>query len=279
MKKIYTSIKTGSLLLLLLGGAIITKAQDTTPPVITYTSRDTSCIQIGTVFILKNLSVTDNVTDSSNIVVELTWPSGALNSTMRKSYQLDVKATDEFGNSSYKTINFKVDDCIAPTINLNTKDSICHQIRTPYYSTLPTVSDNYYSANQVSISLKSGYVNANVSGWYEEIYEAVDASGNTTLKSRYVYVGECMASSVKQVQAQNFVMYPNPAKDQLYIQSYTNTPSLTIRIIGIDGKVVMTQTLSGSECMINTSSLCNGIYTVMVENNTGVFQSKLEVLH
>lgn len=279
MKKIYTSIKTGSLLLLLLGGAIITKAQDTTPPVITYTSRDTSCIQINSVFILKNLSVTDNVTDSSNIVVELTWPSGALNSTMRKSYQLNVKATDENGNSSYKTINFKVDDCIAPTINLNTKDTICHQIRTPYSSIAPTVSDNYYSANQVSIVLKSGSVNANVTGWYTEEFEATDASGNTTIKTRVVYVGECSTLSIKQTQTTSFSVYPNPAKDQLHIQSYTNTSAVTIHIIGIDGKVVLSQTMQGSGCVVNTSGLSNGIYTVMIASNGLSYQSKLAIQH
>ena len=50
-----------------------------------------------------------------------------------------------------------MDDYIAPVIDLNTDDTILHDVNEPYYSRAVTVSDNYYPLNKLSVT-KTGTV-------------------------------------------------------------------------------------------------------------------------
>lgn len=278
MKKIYTFIQTAFFLLLMFGAMINAKAQDITPPQIFYTSGDTNCIQLASVFVLKNLGVSDNVTDSADIVVELTWSNGALNSTIRGIYRLGVKATDANGNSSYKNIDFRVDDCIPPSISLNTADTVCHQWGNAYQPVQPTVSDNYYPNAQVSLVLKSSNVNPNIKGLYTEVYEATDASGNTTVKTRYVKVDDCLSSSVRNISDSWFNIYPNPATDKVTVTTGNIREQYKVSLYSCDGRLLMQTHFSGSGD-IDISGLNNGLYTLVIAAADYHVSKKLTVLH
>lgn len=249
--------------------------KDTIPPTIHLNWNDSQCIQIGSVWIDKT-TVSDNQTDNASIVLIKKWDSnGPLNSLMRGLYQITYEATDSNGNKAVLTTVYKVDDCIAPMIILNTKDTVCHQISTPYNSVQVSVSDNYYNANQISVVKKSGFVNVYVAGTYLEVFEAVDLSGNTTTKTRVVIVGDCTgATSIEQLQITIFELYPNPANESITIQVYGQNTS-SIKIISIDGKVVLERELESGENILDISSLSSGVYTVQFSSGTSVQTDKL----
>ena len=97
------------------------------------------------------------------------------------------KVWEESGNETELVIHYVVEDYIAPIINLNTPDTVYHLVNLPYTPVRASVTDNHYDETQVSLSLQSD-VNPFKLGMYRDVYMATDASGNQSVKPRYVRV-------------------------------------------------------------------------------------------
>lgn len=168
--------------------------EDTKAPVID-TLGDTK-IQIGSVW-LDQTAVSDDYDDFP--VLTKDWGfNGPVNTLVRRTYPVTYRAVDQDGNQTVPvTRNYRVDDYIAPTINLNTFDVVYQEVRTPYNSVPATVTDNYYGSGQVSlVKLPTSFVDANTLGTYYEYYEAVDGSGNISQKTRTVIVQDTKAPRI-----------------------------------------------------------------------------------
>ena len=121
--------------------------------------------------------------------------NGVVNNQSRATYPIVYTSSDPSANKADEDgfiINYVVDDFIAPNIELNTNDTILHDVNEPYSSRSVTVTDNYYGPTQVS-SVKSGKVDPYTLGTYVETFTASDASGNKTTKRRYVKVVDRLA--------------------------------------------------------------------------------------
>lgn len=76
-----------------------------------------------------------------------------------------------------------------------------------------------------------------------------------------------------------FEVYPNPANDELNLL-VSNGRAELIRIIGLDGKVVLIQQLlNGSQETINTSSLKAGSYIIEINSGAQNSRKSLQILH
>lgn len=252
--------------------------KDTIPPVITGTCGDTLKVDIASVWLFQMPPVHDNQTDSADIVVLKTWSGkGPVNTLIRGYYILELDAVDSSGNKTHCTICYKVDDFEAPVIHLNTDDTICHKIRTPYSMVMPTATDNYYNASQISITLLSSNVNENVSGVYEEKYKAVDGSGNISYKTRVVIVSEnCNTAGINDVFQENISVYPNPADQYFYIT--LNGHRGHLKIVSMDGKVVFESTVEGN-AVIRMGELSAGVYMLQLERGGDMQSHKLVIRH
>ena len=96
-------------------------------------------------------------------------------------------ATDETGNQTILVIDYVVEDYVAPVINLNTLDTVLHEVNNPYTPVEASVTDNLYDNTQVSLTRTSN-VNPFQLGLYTDQYTATDASGNVTVRNRWVRV-------------------------------------------------------------------------------------------
>lgn len=242
-------------------------ATDTIPPVFHFYKGKLIRIPIGGVFAYTPAYwVSDNQTDSQDIVVTETWgTNGRVNTFIKKSYPLYLVATDTNGNKSYDTAIYMVDDTIPPVIHLNTPDHVCVVYRTAYTSVQPTVTDNYYNSNQVSLILKSTDVNTNVIGIYTEVFEAVDGSGNVSTKIRFVHVQEvCNNVSVSSVSVNKVQIYPNPSSGKLNVAGLENL-TFSVSLLDMNGKVVLNA--ANSNC-IDVSMLPGGLYMVLIETDS-----------
>lgn len=110
-------------------------------------------------------------------------------------YPITYRATDGSGNTAVKSRVYEVNDFIAPTILLNTPDTIRVAVKTNYNRITPTIFDNYYDNNQLTISFNEN-VNVNVLGMYVETYIVSDPAGNTTTKRRFVNVVDEIAPQI-----------------------------------------------------------------------------------
>ena len=63
----------------------------------------------------------------------------------------------------------------------------------------------------------------------------------------------------------NTTVYPNPAKDHIYVNV---TEDSKVRIFDINGRLVIETTVNAGQKVINVQNLTNGVYMVKVYNNT-----------
>jgi len=153
-------------------------------------------IQIGSLFV-------DDVTsfdtcNGSTSVNKVPGYNNMVNTLVRATYPMTYYSTDIHGNKAVEdgfTINYKVDDYIAPEITLNTSDTVIHDVNNYYSSQAVSVYDNFYASSKISVE-KKGKVNPFVLGLYVEQFTATDESGNTVTKNRYVKVVDRIAPSI-----------------------------------------------------------------------------------
>ncbi|MCB9251422.1 MAG: DUF5011 domain-containing protein [Flavobacteriales bacterium] len=167
--------------------------RDTQKPVITNSDADASNnvkVQIVSVFIDRT-SVTDNY-DKPQLDVT-PGVAGPVDTRFKGTYPMIYNATDGSGNmADTKTYNYIVDDYVGPAINLNTLDTILHDVNKAYTPVQATASDNYYDNSQVSLT-RSSNVDAYKLGLYYDEFVATDGSGNKTTRRRYVRVVDRVA--------------------------------------------------------------------------------------
>jgi len=124
--------------------------------------------------------------------------NGPVNTNIRATYHVTYKAVDPSGNKATEdgyVLNYRVDDYIAPEIELNTSDTVLHDVNNAYYSRSVTVSDNYYAKSQLSLT-KTGKVDAYTLGTYVETFTCTDGSGNVTTKQRFIKVVDRIAPTI-----------------------------------------------------------------------------------
>jgi hypothetical protein len=178
------------------------------------------------------------------------------------------------------TLSADTKDSIPPGILLNTTDTICHQINTPYSSTAVTVSDNYYSLSQISV-IKTGTVDPYKKGLYKETYTATDGSGNVTIKIRYVKVEDCLGLNVVHTNnSKNINIYPNPASNIISV----NTEGLKgvylyIQITTIAGATVLELSQKfNSTFELDIAQIPNGVYWIKIKTEQDVVLGKFEIV-
>ena len=102
-------------------------------------------------------------------------------------YPITYRATDGSGNSRVVNRVYEVGDFVAPTISLNTADTVIHNVNTPYVRVEPFIFDNFYEVSLLTVNFTTD-VNPNMLGMYEEKYTVSDPSNNTTERTRFVKV-------------------------------------------------------------------------------------------
>jgi hypothetical protein len=86
-------------------------------------------------------------------------------------------------------------------------------------------------------------------------------------------------TDIKQTTTNNVevFIYPNPNNGSFIIETNNNTKQ-TIQVYDVNGKLVLTQTLSG-KTNIDASSLNEGVYNVSIISNEGVENKRLVIVH
>ncbi len=160
--------------------------------------------------------------------------NGVVNNQERATYPIVYNAMDPSGNKATEdgfTVNYIVDDFIAPNIELNTNDTVYHNVNDPYSSRSVTVTDNYYGPTQVSL-VRTGKVDPYTLGTYVETFIATDASGNKTTKNRYIRVVDLEAPALVAPPVSACVGIPFWAESGLIVSdNYYSKSEITVNVI------------------------------------------------
>jgi len=175
--------------------------QDTEAPVITNNeikvigTDNVVQVQLQSVFVDRT-EVTDNYYDLMLTATPGLNGEALVDTRVKGSTIVTYSVTDGSGNSASLVIKYVIEDYIAPVINLNTADTIFHSVYSPYVAVEASATDNLYDASQISITKKTT-VNAFVLGLYKDTYTATDASGNVSVRNRWVRVYDGTAPLIR----------------------------------------------------------------------------------
>lgn len=109
-------------------------------------------------------------------------------------------------------------------------------------------------------------------GTHDIFYNYTSAEGCTASANQPLTVEDC--ASIEDVNAANNLMiYPNPAKEVLFVDFETNLTSATsIELISMDGKVIYQKAIVANtkfNHQMETAIFPNGIYLIKIETNQG----------
>lgn len=168
-------------------------------------------------------------------------------------------------------------DTIAPTIALNTADTIYHEQNTPYNAVQPTVTDNCSGPSRVSITQRSN-VNVFIIECYFDEYTATDENGNTTIKNRWVCVEGASGNSniTNPTDSKALKIYPNPSRGIFNVVTPTEvSDASTLCIRDIHGTTIAQDQLMKAKNIIDLTPQTSGIYFVTLSNNNNLFVQKI----
>lgn len=104
--------------------------------------------------------------------------------------------------------------------------------------------------------------------------EEVNGGENVTaITYKDEYLG--LDASLNELTAFNASVYPNPSSDLLNVE--TNVPVNSLRIFDIQGKLMIEQEANSKHELVNTSSLEQGIYTLLIATKKGTQVAKLVI--
>lgn len=167
--------------------------EDNSPPTI-IAPIDTN-IQIGSIWF--DPTTTIDSYDEHPVLMKEWKLNHPVNTFAKTIYTVTYRSYDQSMNEAEPvTINYRVDDFIAPVIQLNTHDVVYHDVRKPYTSIPASVSDNYYGADKTILVRIFSDVEEDVIGTYHEIFEATDGSGNVSRKTRTIIVQDNTAPRI-----------------------------------------------------------------------------------
>src|SRR5690554_6692288 len=85
----------------------------------------------------------------------------------------------------------------------------------------------------------------------------------------YYYSEDCTLG-VNSLAQQQFSMHPNPAKNELFLNSNGKTGNLNIKIFSIEGRLLSTQNLKFErQASLDVSTLSKGVYFLNIEEENG----------
>lgn len=103
------------------------------------------------------------------------------------------------------------------------------------------------------------------------------ATSDDNLKHNFLLIRlKRTGTDIQNLDIENqFVFYPNPSNDRLYIDNYHRTKVDALSIYNMQGQRLVNQTLLEGKNEINISALSTGIYFIEVVNDYGIITKKI----
>lgn len=83
----------------------------------------------------------------------------------------------------------------------------------------------------------------------------------------------------EKARATDIRIFPNPANQQLFVEIAAQNAKGIIQVIGIDGRILSQQEISGAENKLNLNAISNGLYFLNVRTEQESVSRLISVLH
>ena len=158
---------------------------------------------------------------------------------------------------------YVTEDSIAPVITLLGDAAVSIEVGDTYIDAGATAKDNYdgdITSNIVTVS----NVDTAIVGSYTVTYDVADASGNTALTvTRIVTVEDAL--SMVEIEKIELDIFPNPTSSIWQIKSSKMIESLDL--FDVTGKRLIYKKTLSNDFQIDATSLPDGVYLILINNN------------
>jgi PKD repeat protein len=248
---------------------------DVLPPVIALNGSSSIEVEVHSTFIDPGVTATDNY--YPNVVVSKT---STLNMHVLGHYQIVYTATDGAGNSASVTRTIDVTDHTAPVITLLGADPLNLTRFKPYVEEGYQVTDNYYPASSITVTVDDSKFINHKPGLYVITYTAQDGSGNKTVVQRKVAVSENGEVGINELDdAASFMVRPNPSKGNVFV-SWGTRHVTAVKVFNILGSLVYETPVAArsGEAQLELGNLKEGVYIIRLEGSGQSLMKKINIV-
>ena len=159
-----------------------------------------------------------------------------------------------------------IEDSIAPVITLLGDATVSIEVGDTYIDAGATAKDNYdgdITSNIVTVS----NVDTAIVGSYTVTYDVSDANGNAAATvTRIVSVEDAL--SMVEIEKIELDIFPNPTSSIWQIKSLKIIESLDL--FDVTGKILICKKTLSNDIQIDATSLPDGVYLILINNNKKV---------
>ncbi len=123
-------------------------------------------------------------------------------------------------------------------------------------------------ANSITTSIMDGNVNIGTLSYLN----------NSVLDTLQLGLNVDCFDNVTELATNNFLIYPNPANEQVRIQMTNNQPIQILEVYDGTGRLVLSQSPKAYGANLNTGTLPAGLYTIRISDLQQTSTQKLEIL-
>jgi len=162
------------------------------------------------------------------------------------------------------------------TVNSNT--TCAHTFTLTDNSTNSPTSWSWYMPGSVpsTSTLQNPVATYTSSGIKNITLIAGNASGSGTPTTQTISVNTC--TGIQQLTNEQISIYPNPANDIITISIDNAIESVTIKLIDVLGKEILTKSSQKSTTQLNLNAVVNGVYSLKITDARGNEFTKLIVV-
>jgi phosphohistidine swiveling domain-containing protein len=199
-----------------------------------------------------------NLPSTSNNGISGTW-SPAINNTATTTYTFTPTA-GQCGNTQTMTVTVNP----LPTVSLATFNSICDTAGIVNL-TGGTPAGGTYSGTSVSNNAFNTSIGV---GTYPITYSYTNNNNCSSSSLNDLTVIECSNVGLSEEKAGNFLLYPNPANDNLILESSNDLLGKEYKIFDFSGRIILTGKINTLTKKIEITNISNGSYLFQIENES-----------
>lgn len=143
-----------------------------------------------------------------------------------------------------------------------------------YDSAVTTPTHTYSNTGLYEVCLE---LTDTINGCKYYYCDSLDIDSNGLMRSSFTinvvkYGATGLSETITEV---NINLYPNPAKNELWIESENEMEGY--EILSVSGQLIERANLTGNKSQINISSIANGYYLIGIKTNRGVVYKKIGI--
>ncbi|WP_018344135.1 sugar-binding protein [Cytophaga aurantiaca] len=106
-----------------------------------------------------------------------------------------------------------------------------------------------------------------------------DSNGGITTSAPVTITAEAITTGVQSSNTLDAVVYPNPSRGDVYIETDVDLSNASFTIVDVLGREVQLEsTLTGSGAMVDISNLNEGAYVMIIKNGNLILRKKITVI-